>query len=512
MNLKKRLIAVAVMVLVAILAVVIAKVGTAGPKDQQAELLSNIGKGKETVLVWYTDEALTDYISSAAVAFNDNYKDQKVRVIPILESGLEYLENINKASVAGECPDLYILGHDSLEKAYLAGLAAEIEAPEQADLTTDYPEVGLHAATYHEKILGYPFYFETSALLYNRTYLEEMAASQLEAEADEAAALEATEELENNGPEEEVVPVQTEESSQAADDPVAVENRVAVLLPQTLDDMKKFADTYDAPEQVEAVFKWDVTDIFYNYFFVGNTMVVGGESGDDTENIDIYNPNAINSMKMYQNLNQFFAIDTNEVEYKDIIDDFISGKLVFTVATTDVVAKLEHAAEDGLFPYEYGIIRTPDIDEETPTRSVSMTNCVVVNGYSEHQEAANAFAYYLTKGSADNLYARTGKVAAAQGIDYGYENLSRFAEEYARSVPLPKMIETSNFWVQLEIAFAQIWDGANANKQLKRLSEQIMTQITGEPYTEESIEETEEETQVEYLDEETLRQEAMNEE
>ena len=40
-------------------------------------------------------------------------------------------------------------------------------------------------------------------------------------------------------------------------------------------DILTFANSYDAPEQVEAVFKWDVADIFYNYFFVGNYIDVG---------------------------------------------------------------------------------------------------------------------------------------------------------------------------------------------------------------------------------------------
>ena len=49
------------------------------------------------------------------------------------------------------------------------------------------------------------------------------------------------------------------------------------------------------------------------------------------------------------------------------------------------------------------------------------------------------------------------------------------------------MIETSNFWVELEIAFAKIWTGEDANDSLKNLSEQIMAQVLGETYTEEYI-------------------------
>ncbi len=110
------------------------------------------------------------------------------------------------------------------------------------------------------------------------------------------------------------------------------------------------------------MFRWDVTDIFYNYFFVGNAIDMGGEAGWDTSRIDIYNENAISNMRAYAALNQFFSIDTSDVEYEKVIDEFISGKLVFTVATTDVVGRLEQAREDGLFAYDYGIALTPDID------------------------------------------------------------------------------------------------------------------------------------------------------
>ncbi len=47
---------------------------------------------------------------------------------------------------------------------------------------------GLQAVSYKDKVIGYPFYFETSSLLYNKTYLEDMARAQLTAEADLLAA------------------------------------------------------------------------------------------------------------------------------------------------------------------------------------------------------------------------------------------------------------------------------------------------------------------------------------
>ncbi|MDE7286568.1 MAG: sugar ABC transporter substrate-binding protein, partial [Lachnospiraceae bacterium] len=258
---------------------------------------------------------------------------------------------------------------------------------------------------------------------------------------------------------------------------------------------------YDAPQQVEGVFKWDVTDIFYNYFFVGNSIKMGGEAGWDTSQIDIYNLDAIASLRVYQDLNQFFSIDTSKSDYEAILDEFMEGKMVFTMATTDAVFKLEQAKADGLFEYDYDIALTPDIDESRKTRSLSMTSCVVINGYSENREDANDFAYFLTAEYNDILYARTGKVSAAKGVDYGYEALDKFAQEYEQSISMPKMIETSNFWVKLEVAFSQIWNGADANDKLKELSEQIMSQVTGTAYEETYLEEPKESEEEAYQEE-----------
>ena len=82
--------------------------------------------------------------------------------------------------------------------------------------------------------------------------------------------------------------------------------------------------------------------------------------------------------------------------------------------------------------------------------------------------------------------------------------MTAFIQEYEKSRPNPKMIETSNYWVELEIAFARIWESNDANTELKALSEKIMTQIKGEAYTEEYIDVPDENAvEEEYWEEET---------
>ncbi len=497
MTFKKRLFMILAVVLIAGGLYGAGKLGLAVLPLAEEELAEDsLFRHRETLYLWYADEGLTDYLNGVAVSYNE-YQEE-VRVVPVYTQGLEYLETINQASLQGEeIPDLYIVSNDALEKAYLAGLASEVKLPEGVQPMEELlPGTAVRAVTYHDRRIGYPFYYETSCLLYNRTYLEDWARAQIIAERDQALAEDAQEQADSGDVVEEVREAQEEEAVSGEE----IEAKIGEAIPETIDEILSFADVYDAPEQVEAVFKWDVSDIFYNYFIVGDYIDVGGENGDNADPIGIYNENAIKALRVYQNLNQFFSIDTKEISYDGVLQDFLDGKIVYTVATTDALSKLEKAREEGAFSYEYGVTRVPDVSGELGSASLSVTQCVGVNGYSTKKEMANDFAVYLTQYNTQELYARTGKLPVhCDGETYDNPNAAAFLEEYARSVPMPKMIETSNFWVQLEIAFARIWEGEDANDELRALSEQIMGQVLGEAYTEEYIdvpvpvEETEEE-------------------
>ena len=507
-----RLIAVLAIILVVAGAYLIGKSGVAIKYPEKTEEVQEVsfGADKESLIVWYTDDALTDYVN--AVAVNYNTENENVRVIPVLKSGMEYLENISAASVANEeLPDLYITTNDLLEKAHLAGLANKIEEPDGKELEKYFPQVAIDSITYKGERIAYPLYFECSALLYNQTYLENWARAALEAEVRselvaeaEAAGTETantekakaetktdakTEDKDNKEEKEEepVDPYADEVAARVTDEAVAA--MIEEHFPSSIDGLLAFSDMYDAPEGVDTIFKWAVTDIFYNYFFIGDSISMGGAYGDDSNVIDIYNEDAIKGLQKYQELNQFFSINTNDVSYQSVMEEFMSGKIVMTIATTDAINMLNNAAEEGVINFEYSFAPLPDIREGAQARSMSVTDVVAVNGYSTHKDIANDFAAFLCEGDAATMYERSGKVSALKDVNFGDADayLSIFDSEYAKSVPLPKMLETSNYWVNLEMLFASVWDGDDANKGLKKLSEQMKLQVTGENYTEEPI-------------------------
>lgn len=456
MHLKKRILSVAAVVLCTAAAVYSSTLPMGSVGDSNSGL--GLGGNKETIYFWYTDDTMTSFINSATVEFG---QENGVRVIPVLTSEGEYLEAIGKASLEedGQMPDVYLIANDSLEKAYLAGLATETGDEGTVCNTENFPQAALSAVSYNDKNIAYPLYFDTSALIYNSTYMEQWQDQQLA----KLEAAESGEEVVDGG---EVV--EGEET----------QNALSSASLATVDDILTVADTFDVPEGVEGIMKWDVSDIFYNYWFVGSYLNVGGEAGDDETDIDINNVEAVQCLEVYQALNQFFSMESETITYDSVVQDFIDGKIMFTVATSDIISRLESAKADGSFVYDYGITTMPRVSAELDSAALSVTGAVAVNGYSEHKELANEFAAYLVTDYAQELYEKTGKLSAYNYTDTNNGAVQMFKQAYADSVSLPKMMETGNFWIQLEVLFSKVWNGADAATLLEELAEQINTQIS----------------------------------
>lgn len=486
MHVKQRIIAVLALVCLTGAAIVSGSLEMTGESAQRTGL--SVFDRKETLYFWYSDDSLTGFFNYAAVSFGE---ERNVRVIPMLVDEGEYLEAVNQASLHSEhIPDVYMVNHNSLEKAYLAGLASQIQDEGGVCTTENFPQTALFAVTYQDKLVAYPFSYETSALVYNETYLQEWAAQQAQKELDgtnEEEYEEEGEDTEPDGGEDGMGEADTEADEENGMDRSSMTLEELTMdyfgnaIPATVDDILYIGDTFDLPEGVEGIMKWDVSDIFYNYWFVGNYMTVGGDSGDDENNININSQEAISCLEVYQALNQFFSIESDTVTYDSVVQDFIDGKLVFTIATTDIIRTLEEAKEEGLLTYDYGIAVIPDVSSGLLSRSLSVTKAIAVNGYSDKKELANEFAAYLAGECSLELYERTGKVSANLAADRDNGAVQIFMEEYASSVPLTKMLSASNFWIQLEVLFSRVWNGSDISELVQELAQQMQLQTLQTP-------------------------------
>lgn len=399
----------------------------------------------EKLTLWYTDEKLSPYLVESASEFEEQ---NHVEITLQLVTAVDYIEHINTASISDlGGPDLFITSSELLEKARLAGITVENDSFTDRELEMYFPRQALSAASCGGALMAYPFYFETCCLLYNKNYVD--------------------------------------------------------TAPATIDDILAYADSYEGSEetaQVENIFKWNVADIFSNFFFIANYVNLGGETGDDPSQVQLMADEVTACLQYYQSLNAFFAIDAEEVTTENVIQEFIDGKTVYTIAKTDAIAQIDAAIaaqaaegetseEEGAKGeaseaegteaegYFYGIAQVPDLTSELATKGLSVTNSVVVNAYSSQRDLAKSFARYLTCDKAGDLYALTGKMPVRLDVEYENPEMTVLLEQYENSVEVPKLTDLSNYWIEMEIAFANIWQGSDAQTEAESVAQEMMAQL-----------------------------------
>lgn len=361
------------------------------------------------ITIWYIDSKIEPYLEEVVHQYSSGTKISLVQV-----SVLDYLENINKLNLQGEgMPDLYVLDSEMLEKAYLAGLTQENTSDVyNAD---NYPSIALSAATYHEHLIAYPFYFDTGFLVYNKEYVAKA--------------------------------------------------------PNTFDDILAFAETFDAAnyEGVENILKWDAGDLLLNYGFIGGYLEFGGDNGDNSSVFNFNHDKLINCLDYYHNLYQYFSIDIDTIDGDTVVDEFIKGKTIFSILSVNDIAKLEKSE------IEYGLTVFPDLTDDLESKNLSATKVIAVNPYSKNKGKAQKVAKYLTYDKAEEIYKLSGYMSSRKYTKYSTKVLKKVMGQYEESVNLPKLMSTRDFWVQLQNMLNSVWKGSDIDAELETLENKMIS-------------------------------------
>ncbi len=389
-------------------------------------------KEERPLLVWYTDGDIQDYMEASAKEFSEK---SGLEVHTELVSEVDYIESICERSIEEEMtgPDLYVASSALLEKAVLSGLALETGPAEE--LSGIYSEKAAQAVSYHGMPVAWPFYVETSFLLYNRGYVD--------------------------------------------------------FVPETIDEILAYAENFEASGQVEKIFEWNVADVIDDYMFLGAYTDLGGPSGDDKNQVSMKLDKIEECMDYYQSLNSYFAIDADTVTSQAVIRDFIEGKTVFTIANVPMLYEVDKAMAVGELLMRvidrtegteesesfYGVAPLPALTKELDTRGLSVTNSVVVNPYSLNRKAAVSCARFLTEERAGKLCLEAGKLPACRSLASASEEQAAAYGAYEAAAEVPKIMELSNMWLHLEVVLADIWRGADAKEELEQFSALLEGQL-----------------------------------
>ena len=361
------------------------------------------------VVIWYSDSALESYLNDISETY---FKKNNVSVAAIYVSSVDFLEMVNNMNISGKgAPDIFITGSEMLEKVYLSGLYKE-----NTDTDTynedNYPEIALNCVTYENQMLGYPLSFNVSFLACNMDNTDS--------------------------------------------------------LPKTFDEIYNFSNNFVSPENssVQSILEWNVSDLVYNYPFIGAYLNLGGESGIDSSKVNLNNQNALKALKYYQNLNTIFAVNKNSTE-ENIEDDFVNQKTVFAILDCKSVSKLEKAE------FNIDIAEFPDLTSSLKTKALSETSVLIINPYTKNAEKAQDVAKFMTFDYADKMYEKGGLQSCRLLKDYANDYNEKIIGFYEESTSLPKFRVTGDYWLSLQNMLNSVWNGGDAEEELNALQSGI---------------------------------------
>ena len=269
-------------------AVVVAKQGTYEQNEKnvasetETASVSRVVKQPADLTFWYSDKSYQKFYEKAAEEY---YEDTGIVVDVQYQDSMDYMDAVYNATIQNEgFPDVYMIGSDQLEEAYLYGLAAENTASEIYESTVAANAVT--ASTYKDKMYAYPLSYNTCLFVYKDGYFE------------------------------------TE--------------------PENLQAIIDYSIDNEPPENVQYLLEWDVNDAFYDFPFVSNSVSFVKDKVETMQvsyDEDLYNQD----LEFFSQSLESFSIDASAVTEESVVSDFNQGKTLCAIIDSDSVAKLEGA-------------------------------------------------------------------------------------------------------------------------------------------------------------------------
>ena len=359
----------------------------------------------EEITFWYTDAQDIEYMKAAAESFEARYG---IRVNYILHNDADFLEAVNQANQTEEAPDAYMLSNDLIQKARLSGLAEKNTMYDQQFWTDNYPTVSLNALSSGVGVYGYPVYFDTYIMLYDQDY---------------------------------------------AGEPVTIEN------------VLEFSENFVDEENKKEIFRWDISDPFYNFMFLGGYASLLGAAGEDASLFDVTNEYVLQSMTYFQSIHEILSMDMEESSYAKIKNKIKKNKLIYAICKTDILPVLEETQN------AYKLAKLPKLTDTLDSGSLSITYAACVNPYADSISAATLFSIYLSYEYSGEQFGLSRKISARTSITRENENDQLIFEQYTLSDTIPKALEMGDFWTYSEVAFSNIWHGSDVATELTTLHE-----------------------------------------
>lgn len=227
---------------------------------------------------WYEDATYKDFFEKAAL---DYYEKTGIKVSVQYKDTLDYIGEIYDETMQNASfPDLYLTSGDNLEEAYLYGL---VSVNEKGFDEVNIAENAKNAATYGDKILGYPLSYNTCVFIYQTEYFG--------------------------------------------------------TAPESLQSIIDYSNENEPEENVEYLLEWDVNDSFYDFPFISNSVTFE-KTEPEVLNVSYDEELYQKDLAYFEGILESFSVDADKVSEERIIQNFREGRTLSAIIDTNSLYEL----------------------------------------------------------------------------------------------------------------------------------------------------------------------------
>jgi arabinogalactan oligomer/maltooligosaccharide transport system substrate-binding protein len=241
-------------------------------------------------------------------------------------------------------------------------------------------------------------------------------------------------------------------------------------IPKTWEDLRNYAAGFEQPGKFP--FMMDVGNAYYSILFTtarGNRLF--GSEGTDTGNTNLNSPAAIGGMKFFQSLAAILKAPAADLQTSVCDGAFAAGNVALYISGPWNVKPFTGAGID------ICIAPLPSLPgESTPAASFSGTRVMFVSAYSKYPDEANDFGAFLVSPEMQQLRAKI--TSTLPSIDTAVDNpyAQGFIDQLEYAFPMPSIPPMAKFWDAMNSASANIWNGADVEKELNAANAAILAQ------------------------------------
>lgn len=251
-----------------------ARSGSISEEDYEAYQAADLD-----LMLWYEDETYTVFLEQAAVEY---FKQTGIKVCVERQETIDYIADIYDRTMQDNgFPDIFVSSGDNLEEIYLYGLAA---VNERGTDGTGMLAPAAEAATYGEKLLGYPLSYNTCLFVYQNGYFD--------------------------------------------------------TAPESIQAIIEYSDENEPPENVSYLLEWNVNDAFYDFPFISNSVSFD-KSQAESMNVRYDEELYQKDLEFFEAILESFSVDASTASEENIADHFLTGKTLCAILDTDSLYRLK---------------------------------------------------------------------------------------------------------------------------------------------------------------------------